>query len=179
MKQIILLLLITSAIFAQATTTPLANKVDGKYTLYKDATGNYRSQAVHITNDSTVPVFMSSTSTNPRIFSKDSLVNKDTVNYNFNFGYLKAYVSLYNRSGSTADTVAFEHYSPTKVGWINQAIGFRDVLTDYLEANNLLIIVPAATTKTFEINMYRPGNVRIRTLSTRTRTSDVGFTGIN
>ena len=161
MKKILVLLLVLSGIsLAQSTTTPLANKVDGKYTLYKDATGNYRSNAVHITNDLTTPLYTSSG--DPYERSVDTWgAASDTSTYAFANAYLKAYVTVYDTS-ATADTLVFEHYSYAKNAYTTQAIGIRDILTDYLEADNSTVIIPAATAKTFEVNMFRPGTLRIR-----------------
>ena len=42
-----------------------------------------------------------------------------------------------------------------------------------------MVIIPAATTKKWEINELRPGQFRVRTLSTRSRVLKLGYTGVN
>lgn len=106
----------------------------------------------------------------------------DTSTYNFNNAYLKAYITVYDTS-ATADTLVFEHYSYGKNAYTTNAIGFRDVLTDYLEADNTTVIIPASTAKTFEVNMFRPGILRVRpkTVTGRTtvKTKRVVWVGVN
>lgn len=107
---------------------------------------------------------------------------KDTSTFNFNGAYLKGYITLYD-SVATADTLVFEKFSYTKNDWTTHEIGFRDVSTDYLEADNSTVIIPASTAKTYEINLLRPTLVRIRpkTLTGRTtmKTKRITFIGIN
>ncbi len=105
------------------------------------------------------------------INARDSVKGADTASYNFNNDYLKAYITIYNSHATLPDTLGLEHYSTAKPGWTSNAIGFRDVLTDYLEANNLSIIIPALTTKTFEVNFLRPGQVRVRFVNATGRTT--------
>ena len=106
----------------------------------------------------------------------------DTSSYNFNNDYLKCYVSIYDTS-ATADTLVIENYSYAKNNWTYLAIGFRDVYTDLLETDNSTVIIPAATSKTWEINTIRPGQIRIRpkTLTGRStvKTKRIVFMGIN
>lgn len=106
----------------------------------------------------------------------------DTSTYAFANAYLKAYVTVYDTS-ATADTLVFEHYSYAKNAYTTQAIGIRDILTDYLEADNSTIIIAGATAKTFEVNMFRPGTLRIRpkTITGRTtvKTKRVVWVGVN
>ena len=114
---------------------------------------------------------------------KDTLVTLDTIAHDFDNNYLKCYVSIYNTNGTTADTLVIEHYSIAKGAWTNQAIGLRDVLTDYLEIDNTSIIVASLATKMFEINLFRPGNIRVRSKVTnagrRITTNYIYFRGIN
>ena len=107
---------------------------------------------------------------------------KDTSTYDFSNNYMVGYISVTNTS-ATADTLVFEHFSISKGDWTTHAIGFRDILTDYLEADNSTVIIAGSTNKTFEINMYRPGRVRVRpkTLTGRVsiKTQYVYFKGVN
>ena len=99
--------------------------------------------------------------------------------------YLKGYIAIYDTS-ATADTVVIEHYSYAKNNWSTNAIGLRDVLTDILETDNSTIILPATVggiVKMYEINLLRPGNVRVRpkTISghSTVKVKRITFTGIN
>lgn len=118
----------------------------------------------------------------PRVFYSERLIGVDTVSYNFSNNYLKGYLTVYD-STATADTLVIEHYSPTKGGWTQYAIGLRDQLTDLLEADNTTIIVGAGITKTYEINYLRPGNIRVRWKTNAGKSAStkatIGFTGIN
>ena len=66
----------------------------------------------------------------------DSLVNKDTSTYDFGGLWDKGYITIYDSSSTSADTVTIEQYSVVKGGWTQYAIGLRDLLTDNLESNN-------------------------------------------
>ena len=106
----------------------------------------------------------------------------DTSIYAFGNSYLKVYVTVYD-SSAIADTLVFEHYSYAKLGYTTNAIGIRDILTDYLESDNSTIIIPGTMAKTFEINMFRPGTLRIRpkTITGRNviKTKRIVWTAIN
>ena len=106
----------------------------------------------------------------------------DTSTYDFGNTYLKCYVTIYD-SSATADTLVIENYSYAKLGWTTNAIGFMDVYTNYLEADNSLIIVAGTYAKTYEININRPGQIRVRpkTLTGRSayKTKRITFMGVN
>jgi len=179
MKKILFILavLMTANLFAQ---TPIK--------IWDATTKSFKILSLNSTSAYTpMPVMFlnpSDPTTNSSSFGiRDSVKGADTTSYNFANVYLKCYVTVYNSHATLPDTLALEHYSQAKAGWTYQAIGFRDVLTDYLEADNSTIIIPALTTKMFEINIYRPGNIRARpknvTGRTTARLSFLYFKGIN
>jgi len=111
----------------------------------------------------------------------DSVKGVDTCSFDFGHLYLSGQIEVYN-TGASPDTLVFERYSALKAGWTNQAIGFYDLMTNYLEVDNTLIILAATTSKVFKINIDYPGNYRIRpkTLTARTTAKlvKVEFRGI-
>jgi hypothetical protein len=106
----------------------------------------------------------------------------DTATYNFNNNYLKCYVTVYD-SSATADTLIFESYSYAKLGYTTQMIGFKDVATDLIEADNTTVVVAGTNAKEWVINRFRPGLVRVRPKSLAGRsafkTKRVVFVGVN
>jgi hypothetical protein len=106
----------------------------------------------------------------------------DTATYNFNNNYLKCYVTVYD-SSATADTLIFESYSYAKLGYTAQMIGFKDVATDLIEADNTTVVVSGTNAKEWVINRFRPGLVRVRPKSLAGRsafkTKRVVFVGVN
>ena len=118
----------------------------------------------------------------PIIRSSDTWVAADTSSYDFGNAYLRGYVAVYD-SSATADTLVVEIYNYAKLSYSTNAVGLRDVATDYLEADLTTIIIPANTSKMYKLNVDRPGMVRVRpkTVVGRSaiKTKRVVFTGIN
>jgi predicted nucleic acid-binding Zn-ribbon protein len=106
----------------------------------------------------------------------------DTSVYDFANNYLRGYVSVYDTS-ATADTLVFESYSYTKGSYTSQMVGFKDVVTNVLEADNSTVIISGTVAKKYLINIDRPGLIRVRpkTLTARStiKTKRVVFEGIN
>lgn len=123
---------------------------------------------------------------NPRTFSRDTSFSnaKDTAIYNFKFKYYKGYVDIYNPNAS-ADSFAVEIFNPISLSYTPYGFGLRNTNNGDYEADNSVVIIPAATTipiiNKYEITYLRPGQIRVRSLSTKTRASKVriGFTGVN
>jgi len=112
---------------------------------------------------------------------RDSLkLYRDTVQFDFGSLWDKNYFEFSNPN-ATADTVIIQRYSTTKGGWTQYEVGLRDLLTDNLESNNAMIIIPALTTKKWEANELRGAKFLIGTLTNRVRTSTItiAFIGVN
>lgn len=118
----------------------------------------------------------------PYIVYKDSSfgATKDTAKYKFNYLYYKGYVEIYNPNAN-ADTVAIEGYNLTKSDWSSNAFGLKNLSLGYQETNNAVVVIPATTAYKYEVTHLRPYYIRVRTLSTKARASNVsiGFCGVN
>jgi len=176
MKKTILFLIISFCTVAYSqnndkATTALKAPYSGDNVLWHSYQKTLEGLRVIVVADSAI--------SSPRIFYADSLVNKDTSIYNFNYLYDVGEITVYDSSSTSADTVVIEGYSVTKGAWTSNGIGMRDVNTDGLETNNAVIVIPAGYTKKWVINELRPGQFRVRTISTRSRVLKIGFTGVN
>jgi len=180
MKKILVLLLVLSGI-SLAQYAPAKEDIKFPYYYTHMVNGEYLATMVYNVgagSDASTPLY--TTPYKPRIFSRDSLVNRDTVSYDFLNSYYKGYITVKNRSGVKTDTIAIDIVSDfSATTWTSAKLGSRDLLSDYIESSNALIIVPIATEKQYEINILRPSKVRVRTVNQSTRTLDVGFTGVN
>lgn len=161
------------------TTDGTTNKVQARNATHGDFQVNANLQVGNADVDATNPVI--SKPYLPYVRSVDTWgASADTSEYDFGNNYLKGYVTVYD-SSATADTLVFEVYSHAKSQWTTQMIGFRDVVTDYLEIDNTTVIIAGTIAKKFEINKLRPGKIRVRpkTPGAVWRTKRVVFEGVN
>lgn len=111
-----------------------------------------------------------------RIIFVDSLKNLDTAVINLPYTFAKGEPEVSNKNAS-ADTVAIEIWDEIKNDWSLNVFGLMDMQSSMNETNNGVIIIPANTSRRWEIVGILPGKFRIRTLSNRTRTLIVGCIG--
>ena len=173
MKQILILLTIIAFVFPAYTQTntnkPAASMTSNKLDIEEHDT---TLDAKRVTPASAYYMF------------RDSIIAVDTSINDFNHGYIKTSVTIYNANVSTADTVQLFNYSTTKLGWTTQQIGLRRQSYPKNDEPDLTtIIIPANTALTFDISMFRPGKLMIlpKTAAGRDTTKKcyIGWNGVN